>query len=169
MMTASRMADALEQWLSLWAEEEHFGFTFNEKADDLVAFTREVLRKTEPPDKAPACKHTPEPWQAYPDGMITSYGIIVAQVEVENAEDSPGTVEADANRIVACVNACQGIDDPAAALAAAREALEWSKAAMEALQDLWRKKGYASIYADSAQTALTEARAALEVLGGNDE
>lgn len=61
-------------------------------------------------------KHTPEPWK---DGFLRvtaidgGMKIAVTSCEIGNVEIE----QANANRIVTCVNACAGIDDPAAEIA----------------------------------------------------
>ena len=79
-------------------------------------------------------KHTPEPWQqhddhpmygpGYADAVWTSKGPGYGKV-CRCAPYTTATPESAANarRIVACVNACEGIADPAAALAEVREIL----------------------------------------------
>lgn len=77
-------------------------------------------------------KHSPEPWalNPYDGGAPEIYGFshrgqtrAIARVLYHNGSEDP-EVRANAHRIVACVNALAGIEDPAAAIAAAREALE---------------------------------------------
>jgi hypothetical protein len=76
--------------------------------------------------------HTPEPWivretDGYSCGrVVKSPGWIISGPEytvfhLPNAGRMPDSGAADAARIVACVNACAGMDDPAAALARLRE------------------------------------------------
>lgn len=83
--------------------------------------------------------HTAEPWAIHPiytKGTLTHWGINGVNntgtqltsgriVDVpRNAPNHDGpTQEANAARIVACVNACAGLSDPTADLAALREAL----------------------------------------------
>jgi hypothetical protein len=64
--------------------------------------------------------HTPEPWRAKHDYEHRF------SIETADGIDMPATAyrEANAQRIVACVNSLAGIPDPAAALTQAREALE---------------------------------------------
>ncbi len=69
-----------------------------------------------------APKHTPEPWShnvGDPAGDPTDSRIYSGDCSVTEA-----TGPADAARIVACVNACAGITDPAATLAEVRKTLE---------------------------------------------
>lgn len=56
-------------------------------------------------------KHTPEPW-------CNPYGTVVILGNNEGGFDISGCPSAKANaaRIVACVNACAGLDDPQAAI-----------------------------------------------------
>ena len=83
-------------------------------------------------------KHTPEPWEAY-------YGCVIAESEQgitinggtgkEAREYYGGNLigesisDANADRIVACVNACAGMEDPAAEIAALRAEVERLKPA----------------------------------------
>ena len=70
-------------------------------------------------------KHTPEPWM-HLNGEHTIWtrlndgcrGMPIARVNTVMPQD-----QANAARIVACVNSLAGLDDPASALKAAREAL----------------------------------------------
>ena len=70
-------------------------------------------------------KHTPEPW------VIGSHPTL-GRIYIDEASYSHGSVatcygglaEADAARIVACVNACAGMADPAAEISAMRNRLE---------------------------------------------
>ena len=70
-------------------------------------------------------KHSPEPWHLLPDdgGALTvmSGRRIVAKVYYHGGSEDPHVHE-NARRIVACVNACAGIEDPAAFIAKAKEA-----------------------------------------------
>ncbi len=71
-------------------------------------------------------KHTAEPWTSEGKGVFGANRKVVMVAmcgDPIRAEDAP-----TAARIVACVNACAGVEDPAAALTAAREALEWFRA-----------------------------------------
>jgi hypothetical protein len=76
-------------------------------------------------------KHTPAPWRlCYADGQIDGAdGSTVRRFAWSSYKEFaalPAVEQANIRRTVACVNACEGIDDPAAALRAAREALEWT-------------------------------------------
>ena len=70
-------------------------------------------------------KHTPEPWNfTPPDGV--ERGMVGSSTHPWICElDDFDTAESEANaqRIVACVNACTGIADPVAALEAVKEAI----------------------------------------------
>lgn len=61
--------------------------------------------------------HTPEPWEARVSYDVTGYPKIAVQGLARGDADRD---EANAVRIVACVNALAGIADPAAALNLAR-------------------------------------------------
>ncbi len=75
----------------------------------------------------PTTGHTPEPWCYDPTSAarrcdIRAPGnpyILVTAYEDNNSDNA----EANAARIVACVNACAGMGDPAEAIRQAREAL----------------------------------------------
>jgi len=67
--------------------------------------------------------HTPEPWEYGNDSIWSA-----CNGEGNRMSEVAEFVRAcDGNRIVACVNACAGLDNPAEAIAAAREALERAK------------------------------------------
>jgi hypothetical protein len=85
----------------------------------------DTIKPATPP---PPWTHTPGPWEA--DGGDTSTwwavtlptgGYVIA--DLSESSYSADQDAANARRIVACVNACEGIDDPAAALAEVREVL----------------------------------------------
>lgn len=75
----------------------------------------------------PEATHTPEPWDdasKYPEiptVRIFSKSHYIASVG--NSDDSREQTEANAARIVQCVNACANISDPAKAIEQAREAV----------------------------------------------
>jgi hypothetical protein len=66
-------------------------------------------------------KHTPEPWLVDPDEptihaidrRVLIADCRVTQVAATRPPREPGVDDANADRIVACVNACAGIADPA--------------------------------------------------------
>lgn len=73
-------------------------------------------------------KHTPEPWvydaQGH-QGIITdTEGFTIVRVECVQQPGPGGLVGPQVARIVSCVNALAGIDNPALAIKAAREALD---------------------------------------------
>ena len=57
-------------------------------------------------------KHTPEPWYKFDEGnnIFSSNGHVS---EISGHETHPALDISNAARIVACVNACAGMDDPA--------------------------------------------------------
>lgn len=57
-------------------------------------------------------KHTPEPWSAAHEENEAEWGIDAGKWGVAICADAPGdgTAESNARRIVACVNACAGLD-----------------------------------------------------------
>jgi len=80
-------------------------------------------------------KHTPTPWQqtygAQRDPVCTwpiatAVGNEPSEFYIHGMNEKYGTVDNEANaaRIVQCVNACAGIADPAAALASVRQLLK---------------------------------------------
>ena len=72
-------------------------------------------------DGGTTLRHTPEPWHIESD----THGAIYHgddPVVYLGWEEEPPNAAADYARIVACVNACAGIADPAAVLAEIREA-----------------------------------------------
>lgn len=79
--------------------------------------------------EARSTKHTPEPWCVHntvtihgPNG--NDYGILAEANIYRTESDGAETGQANAARIVACVNACAGMEDPAEALRLARAALK---------------------------------------------
>lgn len=77
-------------------------------------------------------KHTPEPWRVYSvrnsfisgiDGANESVFIFLTESEYKQQgfDLSPEKMNANISRIVACVNACAGMEDPAAEITALRE------------------------------------------------
>lgn len=84
-------------------------------------------------------QHTPEPWKINHDdsteewSIVTNqHGSIVANVNEETGPELAGSIPVmrkmpgmeNARRIVACVNACQGMEDPAALIAGLRSELQ---------------------------------------------
>lgn len=63
--------------------------------------------------------HTPEPWEldTHPRDVISASGKFIARAQGRFGDDA---ADANARRIVACVNALAGIPDPAAFVKAAR-------------------------------------------------
>lgn len=86
-------------------------------------------------------EHTPEPWMAGTVGELTglnrdelpiytvegSAGPVIAMVWPIMADHDDDLQEANAARIVACVNALAGIEDPAAIVPLFKELLDWSE------------------------------------------
>jgi hypothetical protein len=73
-------------------------------------------------------KHTPTPWHhtqhgstGKPNILWSPSGTYIGQVGVLEID---GPADANADRIIACVNACEGIDDPAKSLNDARRLLQ---------------------------------------------
>ena len=80
-------------------------------------------------------KHTPEPWKVGPtnpgriyrdSGSLSKIGNPIARANV--AIWPEGQEDANAARIVACVNACAGMADPEEEIAALREVAEAARA-----------------------------------------
>ena len=72
--------------------------------------------------------HIPAPWHTLPSPYTGEPALYCGEPDLCLAvfcETDPDGEESKANaaRVVACVNACEGIDDPAAALAEVRAAL----------------------------------------------
>ncbi len=102
-----------------------------------------------------SAKHTPEPWIADDfaegDGLRTRISLpdhngipnaAIAYVQTNKTPDWPSEqritatqAEANAARIVACINACTGLEDPAAELAALKAQRDELLAALKALAD----------------------------------
>jgi hypothetical protein len=84
--------------------------------------------------------HTPEPWGVCGPAQDGSF-ILTPPDFAERADEEWTTLcafvddEADAYRIVACVNALAGIPDPAAFVKAARELLAQSEATIDHVED----------------------------------
>ena len=82
-------------------------------------------------------RHTPEPWRVSDDGHRIYAGEPADSIAEEcrrnvasfGGHSNDGTKQrqdrANARRIVQCVNACQGIPDPKAAIQAVRKALKY--------------------------------------------
>ncbi len=111
-------------------------------------------------------KWTREPWEhghktlcGAPWFGVYAGGVIVAHLLSTVGEFNEES--ANAERMVACVNACRGIDDPEAAIKAAREALDRVEGVLE---ENWRNKGIGEKY-----EALTDVRTALALLGEGAE
>lgn len=73
--------------------------------------------------------HTPAPWHTLPSPHTDEPALYCGEPDLCLAvfcETDPDGEESKANaaRVVACVNACEGIDDPAATLAEVRVLLE---------------------------------------------
>ena len=58
-------------------------------------------------------KHTPEPWRVLDGGCDGGIAIVQISHITRDVWEIPRCAE-DLHRIVACVNACEGMDDPAA-------------------------------------------------------
>ena len=99
------------------------------------------------PDAKPAAPaHTPEPWMFDEGDLIIltddEANVRIAEVVSDNC-DERDTALGDAARIVACVNACAGIENPAAlpALIEAAEACEEWLTADNVPVPAWHKAG----------------------------
>ncbi len=58
-------------------------------------------------------KHTPEPWEAFDAEITTPDKRVFVAVTDESIHMTQNEQRANAARIVACVNACAGMEDPA--------------------------------------------------------
>lgn len=92
-------------------------------------------------------KHTPEPW-VQDEGNLRCVGtpkswyprqvydiVTVLEGGPEYRDEANSKAEANAHRIVACVNALAGVDDPAAELARLRRVEQAARAYVEADPD----------------------------------
>ncbi|MHC4780198.1 MAG: hypothetical protein ACYTFG_16635 [Planctomycetota bacterium] len=113
-------------------------------------------------------EHTPEPWEARQRARDGAYFIDHEEAGEDLTlavfEEARG---ADVFRIVDCVNACAGIEDPGKAIREAREAFA-------TLADAVGRSGWhtcSPTFRERKERTkkLNEARAALEGLGGIDE
>lgn len=114
-----------------------------------------VVNKTKSNEMKTETKHTPEPWKAYGLAIYTEANRVhwlsgkdalqslIANVrdnynqDPEDVVDNPPSMaeaEANASRIVACVNGCEGIVDPSA-VKELLEALEAVLFSAEAMRD----------------------------------
>ena len=75
-----------------------------------------------PPTPTPTPTHTPAPWSIDAGNFIISGGKDIARALGDCTTEEEDT--ANAARIVACVNACAGLNDPAADIATMRRALD---------------------------------------------
>ena len=81
-------------------------------------------------------KHTQEPWETSKHGTpdaFPQFGIYSGNRN-DHATIKGDNASADADRIVACVNACAGIEDPAAELARLRRVEDAARDAAEAMR-----------------------------------
>lgn len=72
-------------------------------------------------------KHTPEPWKLYRNDQSVGDAVGNAVCDAwPRGDDQLASAEGKANarRIVACVNACEGMEDPAAFIAGLRSELQ---------------------------------------------
>lgn len=74
--------------------------------------------------------HTKEPWEIFHYATRTLTGVCVPDPEGDGATIADFVNREDAERAVACVNACAGIKDPAAI----RELVAVAKGALEELK-----------------------------------
>ena len=81
---------------------------------------REIARWNEPNQTPTEAGHTPEPWSFIrQDNMIVAGNRLIG-FTCRSINMSITERDSDASRIVACVNACAGLSDPAAELARLR-------------------------------------------------
>lgn len=106
----------------------------------------DAQQDTPTPSPTPTPAHTPGPWHTRATNedsslvyeVLTESGGLVAYVVGYNVYDGADDPETDANaaRIVACVNALDGIDDPVAALAEVRSLREQVRVMRAALSNI---------------------------------
>jgi hypothetical protein len=78
-------------------------------------------------------KHTREPWEAHQADPFGSFRIAPSEIWLGACSSlAKGEQGANAARIVECVNACAGIENPGEAIPAARRALELALEVIEA-------------------------------------
>ena len=94
-----------------------------------------------------------EPWACEPDGNGIS--IYARNDTVYGITEHTSFDVRYANRIVQCVNACAGMADPAAELAAMREAIEYITATLAKISDAYDSRFFrAGQWADAALAKL---------------
>jgi hypothetical protein len=89
----------------------------------------------------PEAKHTPEPWESRDHGTRTLK--VASNVAIHDAGNMTLAVlpiggfrvHEDARRIVACVNACQGLSTEALESGALESARNYARAAIECLEE----------------------------------
>jgi len=91
--------------------------------------------------------HTPEPWYVFPPQDDSEKWIAVSVDNVIDImlvkrgpilRDDPEDIgDRNADRVVACVNACKGMDDPAKEIAELRAANAKMLKALELVKDRW--------------------------------
>ncbi len=86
-------------------------------------------------------KHSPEPWSIHGDSTAQDFYIhganrICDLTKPQGFYRSPVETEANAARIVACVNACEGIVDPAQTLDEYAHKLQWRTGRVKDLEAL---------------------------------
>jgi hypothetical protein len=106
--------------------------------------------------------HTPEPWavnplRAHVDAFDTGVPIPVCQLLWPTEDRSEAETEANGHRIVSCVNALQGVPDPAAYV----KAFEEMRAALKATYNV---NPWSEAWRDIRDDALALAEAAHPVL-----
>lgn len=141
-----------------------------DKAAALNAYARDAdLRVEEIPEPAPALStpaHTPGPWSASTDWLngppviLDGDGIHIAKVVGRSTTEDEDL--ANARRIVACVNALEGVDDPESAMRELRGAL----AAVVSWDAADKAQGFeGDTRYDDLDAAIARCRAALALLG----
>jgi len=99
-------------------------------------------------------EYTPEPWENHIGTIESESGWHIASCVTTNG----GKATANAARIVACVNAMAGIDDPAAEIAKLRAERE----ELIKLADLWDqqcgRESFAPNFADELRAALAKVK-----------
>jgi hypothetical protein len=115
-------------------------------------------------ESEPPCPHTPTPWAIDGEAFVS---IVHEGDAIADLSDSPFDCEQDhanAARIVACVNACEGIDDPAATLAEVREKLGAIAHILEYVPPVLESKG-ATVTAFTVRDEVSKLRGLLTKLG----
>ena len=125
--------------------------------DAYILQSKELLERLAPP------KHTPGPWSVDSERTgactIGTRAVEIARLDTENGDRD----HANAARIVACVNACEGLEDPSEGLLSGKDARELVALLFAATVRLNSQEHHISFIADAEKRA----REYLAKAGGN--